>query len=58
MHAMDAKGDSARGGQAASCLFLARNLTFPIQVGCKAVALIQSVSPIKKTGILKPTGVS
>ena len=39
-HAMDAKGDSARGGQAAACLFLARNLTFPIQVDCKAVTLI------------------
>ena len=39
-HVMDAKGDSARGGQAASCLFLARNLTFPIHVDCKAVTLI------------------
>ena len=36
-HAMDAKGDAARGGQSAACLFLANNLTFPIQVDCKAV---------------------
>ena len=38
-HVMDAKGAAARGGQAAACLFLARNLTFPIQVDCKAVKL-------------------
>ena len=39
-HVMDAKGAAARGGQVASCLFLARNLTFPIQVNCKAVTLV------------------
>ena len=39
-HVMDAKGAAARGGQAAACLFLARNLTFPIQVECKAVTLV------------------
>ena len=39
-HVMDAKGSAARGGQAASCLFLARNLTFPIQVDCKEVTLV------------------
>ena len=39
-HVMDAKGAAARGGQAAACLFLARNLTFPIQVDCKAVTLV------------------
>ena len=43
-YAMDAKGDSARGSQAASCLFIARNLTFPIQVDCKAVTLIARAS--------------
>ena len=39
-HVMDAKGAAARGGQVAACLFLARNLTFPIQVECKAVSLV------------------
>ena len=39
-HVMDAKGAAARGGQAAACLFLARDLTFPIQVECKAVSLV------------------
>ena len=48
-HAMDAKGDSARGGQAASCLFLARNLTFPIQVDCKAVTLISRAARRRTT---------
>ena len=43
-HVMDAKGAAARGGQAASCLFLARNLTFPIQVDCKAVTLVARAS--------------
>ena len=43
-HVMDAKGAAARGGQSASCLFLARNLTFPIQVDCKAVTLVAKAS--------------
>ena len=48
-HAMDAKGDSARGGQAAACLFLARNLTFSIQVDCKAVTLMARASRRRTT---------
>ena len=45
----DAKGSSARNGQAAACLFLARNLTFPIQVDCKAVTLVTKASRRRTT---------
>ena len=48
-HVMDAKGSAARGGQAAACMFLARNLTFPIQVDCKAVTLIARASRRRTT---------
>ena len=48
-HVMDAKGESARGGQAAGCLFLAHNLTFPIQVDCKAVTLVAKASRRRTT---------
>ena len=48
-HVMDAKGSAARGGQAAACLFLARNLTFPIQVDCKAVTLVARASRRRTT---------
>jgi hypothetical protein len=43
-HIGDARGSSARDGQAVSCLFLARNLTFPIQVDCKAATLVTKAS--------------
>ena len=48
-HIGDAKGATARDGQAASCLFLARNLTFPIQVDCKAVTLVTKASRRRTT---------
>ena len=48
-HVMDAKGGSARDGQAAACMFLARNLTFPIQVDCKAVTLVARASRRRTT---------
>ena len=48
-HIGDSKGSSARDGQAASCLFLARNLTFPIQVDCKAVTLVTRASRRRTT---------
>ena len=46
---MDAKGSAARGGQVAACLFLARNLVFPIQVDCKAVTLVARASRRRTT---------
>ena len=48
-HLMDAKGGSARDGQAASCMFLANNLNFPIQVDCKAVTLVARASRRRTT---------